>query len=126
VAVDPAGSYLIVQLNGTPKVRLLRLPLSGGPAEEIRIRGDVPLNYISIGARAVRTDGKILVGIAPEDSYFFEVAILDPATGQLTRVPVDYTGDKVIANWASDGRILALGLQFRGDLWRFRPTASSH
>jgi serine/threonine-protein kinase len=26
-------------------------------------------------------------------------------------------------DWASDGRILALGLQFRGDLWRLRPAA---
>ncbi len=126
VAVDPRGSYLIVQLNETPKVRLRRIPLSGGSAGEVRIQGDVPLSYINIGARAVRGDGKILVGIAPPDSYFFEVAILDPATGKLNRVPVDYSGDKVIANWASDGRILALGLQLRGDLWRFRPTIRGH
>ncbi len=126
VAVDPHGRCLIVQLNETPKVRLLRVPMSGGSAEEVHIQGDVPLNYINIGAKAVSGEGKILVGIAPRDSYFFQVAILDLATGELNRVPVDYTGDQVMANWASDGRILALGLQFRGDLWRFRPTTRGH
>jgi eukaryotic-like serine/threonine-protein kinase len=127
VAVDPNGKDLIVQLNETPWVRLVRVPLPDGPQKDIRIQGDTALNYIPIGGKAVREDGEILVGIAPKDSYFFGVAILDPTTGELTKVPVNYTGDKIMANWASDGRhVIAIGLELKGNLWRFHPLPRSN
>ncbi len=46
---------------------------------------------------------------------------LDPATGKLTRVPTNYTGDLFLSAWASDGRILAMGHPMRAHLCRFRP-----
>jgi hypothetical protein len=120
-AVDPNGQDLIVNLNEQAGVHLVRVPISGGPGHDIRVQNDPPIGPIPLGGNGVRKDGKILVGVAPRDSWFFTLAILDPATGKLTRVPVNYTGDLFPSAWGSDGRILATGALMRAQLWRFRP-----
>jgi serine/threonine protein kinase len=121
MAVDPNGKDLIVYLNEQEKVRLVRVPLSGGPQQEIQVRSGIPLSPFSLGPSAVNEYGKALVGIAPVDSWFFGVAILDLATGELKGVPLNYLGDIDIPGWASDGRILATADPMRAHLWRFRP-----
>ena len=121
VAVDPNGKDLIVNLNEKAGVRLVRVPISGGPGQDIRVQGDLPIDDVPLGGNGVRKDGKILVGVFPRDSWFFSLAILDPATGKLTRVPLNYTGDLYLSAWGSDGRILAMGRPMRAHLWRFRP-----
>jgi eukaryotic-like serine/threonine-protein kinase len=121
IAVDPNGRDLIVNLNEEEHVRLVRVPLSGGPQQEIRVRGDVPLIPNPVGPSAVNKDGKAVVGIAPLDSWFFRPAVLDLATGELRRIPLDYAGDIAIPGWGSDGRILATATPMRAHIWRFRP-----
>jgi hypothetical protein len=120
VAVDPNGKDLIVNLNERAAIRLLRVPISGGPGQDIRVQGDLLIGEVPLGGNGVRKDGKILVGVS-RDSWFFSLATLDPATGKLTRVPLNYTGDLYLSSWASDGRILAMGALMRARLWRFRP-----
>jgi Tol biopolymer transport system component len=121
VAVDPNGQDLIVNLNEKAGVRLVRVALSSAPGQDIRVQGELPIDPIPIGGNSVRKDGKILVGVAPRDSWFFGLAILDAATGKLTRVAVNYTGDIFHSAWANDGRILAMGGLMRARIWRFRP-----
>ena len=120
VAVDPNGKDLIVNLNERAAIRLVRVPISGGPGQDIPVQGDLLIGEVPLGGNGVRKDGKILVGVS-RDSWFFSLAILDPATGKLTRVPVNYTGDLYLSAWASDGRVLATGALMRARLWRFRP-----
>ena len=62
-----------------------------------------------------------LVGVQPKGSWFFSLAVLDPATGKLDAIPLGYVGDLMLSGWASDGRILAFGEPMRARLWRFRP-----
>jgi hypothetical protein len=121
VAVNPNGEDLVVNLNEKAGVRLVRVPLSGGPAQDIRVQSDIPIDPEPIGGNSVRKDGNILVGIVPKDSWFFNLAVLDPVSGTLTRVPSNYTGDLFFPGWASDGRILAMGQLMRARVWRFRP-----
>jgi eukaryotic-like serine/threonine-protein kinase len=121
MAVDPNGRDLIVNLNEQEHVRLLRVPLSGGPQQEIPVRSDVPLGPYPVGPSAVNTDGKAVVETAPLDSWFFRLAVLDLATGELRRIPFNYSGDIELTGWASDGRILATAIPMRAHIWRFRP-----
>jgi hypothetical protein len=121
VAVDPNGKDLIINLNEQEHVRLLRVPLSGGPQQEIRVRSDIPLDPYPVGPGAVSKDGKALVGVVPPDSWFFRLAILDLATGELKRVPLNYAGDIMSSGWARDGRILVTANPIRAHIWRFRP-----
>jgi eukaryotic-like serine/threonine-protein kinase len=121
VAVDPNGRYLIVNLNEQEHVRLERVPLLGGLSQPIQVRSDLPISPIPLGSSAINKDSKLLVSVAPSDSWFFGLAILDLATGKLTPVPLNYTGDIMTPGWANDRRILATGYPMRAHLWRFRP-----
>jgi eukaryotic-like serine/threonine-protein kinase len=122
VAVDPNGRYLIVNLNEQEHVRLERVPFGGSPAQIIQVRSDLPISPIALGSNAINKDGRLLVSVAPSDSWFFRLAILDLTTGKLTRVPLNYLGDIMTPGWASDGSILASAYPMRAHIWRFRPT----
>jgi hypothetical protein len=102
-------------------VRLARVPLSGGPAHDIPLQGDFQITYLPLGGNAVRKDGKILIGVQVAETWFLGLAIVDPATGKITRVPLNYKADVFTPGWASDGRILAFGEPTRARIWRFRP-----
>ena len=122
VVADPNGRDLIVKLNEQEHVRLERVPLSGGPAQPIQVRSNLPMAPYQLSPGALNKDGKLLVTVAPKDSWFYAAAILDLATGKLTQVPLNYTYDMDEAEWASDGSILATGSPLRAHIWRFRPT----
>jgi len=121
VAVDPNGRDLIVNLIGNTGMRLVRVPIPGGPEQDIHVQGDLPIDPVPLGGNGVHKDGRILVGVQPRDSWFFSLTILDPATGKLTRVPLNYIGDLWLSAWGGDGRILAMGEPMRAHVWRFRP-----
>jgi len=121
VVADPNGRELIVKLNETEHVRLERVPVSGGPAQPIPVRSNVLLAPYTLGGGALNKDGKLLVIVAPTDSWFFGVAILDLASGKLTPVPLNYPFDAAVAIWARDGSILATGSPIRAHIWRFQP-----
>jgi hypothetical protein len=121
VAVDPNGKDLYVERWGSGGKHLFRVPLSGGLGDGIRIPNDLPLSDLTISGTPIRQDGKILLGVQTRDSWFFSLAVLDPASAKLTRVPLNYTGDMLLSGWTKYGRILAFGEPMRSRIWRFRP-----
>jgi len=125
IAVDPNGRQLIAGLEEKGGTRLVRVPLSGGPGQEIHVQGDLPIAPYALGGNSVGKDGKLLIGVAPKDSWFFGAGVLDLANDKLTSIPLNYTGDIVVAGWTTDGQILAFGLPMRAHIWRFRPMYSS-
>ncbi len=124
VAADPTQPGLVVQLNDKTGVHLVRASLSGGPDVAIPIPGDVRLSPSPIAGNAVGKDGRIVVSVLAKDSVFSGPAILDPATGTLEKVPVQYEGDILPSSWAGDGSLLGMGVGLKSDLWRFRPIAA--
>ena len=124
VSADPTGASLVVQLNDRTGVHLVRAPLSGGPDVPIPIPADVRLSTSPIAGNAVGKDGRIVLTILARDGVFSGPAILDPATGSLTKVPVQYEGDILPSSWAADGSVLGMGVGLKSDLWRFQPIAS--
>jgi hypothetical protein len=120
VAVDPNDKDLFVDLFGKEGTRLFRVSLSGGPRQEIRTPADVSLSNLPLSGSAVRQDGKVLVGIET-GSWFYSLAVLDPESAKLTRVPLKYTGDILLPRWTKDSHVLAFGEPMRARLWRFRP-----
>jgi len=121
VAVDPNGKALIVNLVEKTGVRLVRVPLAGGPEQDVNVQRDLTIDPLNLGANGLRTDGKLLIGVTARDSWFFSAAVLDLASGKLTRVPLNYAGDILMFGWTSDGRILAFAEPMRAHIWRFRP-----
>jgi len=121
VAVDPNGKDLIVNMVEKAGVQLVRIPFSGGPAQDIQVQSDIPIDPMPLGGTGLRKDGKLLIGVTPKDSWFFSPAVLDVANGKLTRVPLNFSGDILLSGWTNDGRILAFGEPMRAHIWRFRP-----
>ncbi len=124
VAPDPNGKDLIVQLIEKEGIRLMRVPVSGGAGEPIPIQSALRLAPSPISPNAVGKDGRIALSIAPPDSWFFGVGILDPRSGKLERVPINFTGDFIAPGWLADGRILSSAWPLRGALWRFQKVAN--
>ena len=122
VAVDPNGHDLIVDLIGQGRVRLERIPLAGGPAQPIQLKSDLPLSPTALGSRAINRKGELLVSVAPKDSWFFGLAMVELSTGKITRIPLNYSGDTFYPAWASDGSILVTAETMNAHIWRFRPT----
>jgi hypothetical protein len=122
VIADPSGRSLVISTVESAKVRLFRFPLDGGAEREIATDGSVPLAPVSRGL--LNGDGRLLVVLAPLDSWFFVPGILDTNTGRITRLPTDQTSHTRDLSWTSDGRIVEVRESVRSTLWRFQPVGT--
>lgn len=122
VAVDPRGPTpsLIVQVNALDGVKLFRVPLDGGSELSILFTSSLRLAPVPISGSAVGPDGRIAVTVTSPDTMFRGVALLDPATAVLERLPVTFDGDLQSPAWGRDGTLLAVGVSIRSSLWRFQ------
>jgi hypothetical protein len=126
VAVDPRGPVpsLVVQVNGLDGVRLVRVPLDGGPEVSILYASNLRLAPIPISGLAVGPDGRIAVTVTSPDTMFRSIALLDPTTAVLEPVPVAFDGDLQYPAWGREGRLYAVGVKIRNSLWRFQAQAT--
>ncbi|MGD0873289.1 MAG: protein kinase [Bryobacteraceae bacterium] len=121
VAIDPAGRDLIVEMSASPIIRLIGVPLNGGPEQEIPRRGPLRPAFL-IGPNAIGPDGRIVMSLG-SSTWYWPPGVIDPLTGQITRIPVDYIDDVHVLGWTPDGKVMALGLGFRSKMWKFTPQA---
>ena len=124
VTPDPNGRDLIIKLNEPAAARLIRVPVEGGKevtipthSEGYRLLGA----SIPVSATAAARDGRILVTLTSTDSWFLQSGVLNPASGDLTRIPLDFTGDVSSSGWSRDGQVLALSEILRANIWSFQP-----
>jgi len=120
VAVFPSGEELLVQRNGAEGVGLFRVPVTGAYAVSLPLLGELRLAPAPISGRAVAPDGRIVVTVASRDAWRWRPALLDPSTGALQLVPVEFDGDVRSVGWAPDGALVGLGVGLHTELWRFR------
>jgi hypothetical protein len=120
VAVDPNGQFLVVQLQQAPVNRWVRVPLSGGPDQEVLSGGNfAPTNRLL--PSGVNREGRIVTPLASTSDYWSPG--ITGAGGQLRPIPQDpnrYLDFHAIA-WAPDGKVVALAYEYRGTLWKFQP-----
>jgi hypothetical protein len=124
LTVDSRQNELIVRLDEREGVRLVRMPLDGGPQRAIRIEDGVrPVSGgDDLGPTAVNKDGKILLQVAVGSSWFWPAGVLDPRTGKVDVLGIGYPADMPGPGWTRDGKkIVAVALSLRSSLWRFRP-----
>src|SRR5207244_7611357 len=55
VAVDPNGKGLIVNLVEKTGVRLVRVPLAGGPEQDVNVQRNLTIDPLNLGANGLRT-----------------------------------------------------------------------
>jgi eukaryotic-like serine/threonine-protein kinase len=120
VTVDPYRHELVVTLVESGGVRLVRVPLVGGPEHEIPVVGDNRVAPPPLSPNAVSPDGRILVRVAAE-FWYWPAGILNSQTGRLDVLSIGRPGDVTNIGWTPDGKIVALAGMSRSTLWRFRP-----
>jgi hypothetical protein len=112
-----------VQLNEKEGIRLSRVPVSGGTAQPIPFQSALLLTPVAIGPTAIAKDGRVVLSVTTPDSWFYGEGVLDPRSGKLDRIPMNFTGDLLAPGWLDDGRVLTSGWPLKATLWRFRPAA---
>ena len=120
VTLDPSGQYLYVKRAANGRVGMFRIPVAGGDAEELPMPPDYHVAYPGLSPAAVDARGRILVSVISKHGFYYETAILDPASKSFTIVPIAIDGDAAPAGWAPDGRILARGHRYLLSLWRYQ------
>ena len=119
--MDPASADLVVQINDRSGIRLVRWSSARGDERPIPFRGDLRLTASPIAGNALSADGRLVISVTGKDLPFTRPAILDVATGEVTRVPLQYEGDVLPSSWSRGGALLGVGSESKTDLWRFRP-----
>jgi len=116
VAVDATTQSLVIEVREPPNSRLVRIPLSGGPEQEIA--GPFHLGYF-IDAGSVR-NGKLVAPMGAP-TWYWPPGLFDLATGKSARIPLDYISDFHHMTWTPDGRIMAMTADWRASIWKFTP-----
>ncbi len=83
--------------------------------------GPLRLATAPLSGGAVGPDGRILVSVVSPETWLPVPAVLDPATGALTLIPVRAPGEILTASWGRGGTVLAMALGTNGEFWSFRP-----
>jgi hypothetical protein len=123
VVIDPAGKYLVVEVNAADRIRLIRVPLDGTPEREIPVRGPLSVSPEAINLSAVAPDGRILFTGASASLWHWQAAILDPRTGAVEILPGGEHADTE-ASWTHDGKIWIVGDDLESTMWRYRPAST--
>ena len=121
VAGDPTADEVVIQRNVASGVQLVRLALATGVETPIPVTGPLKLAPAVFAQGAVGPDRRILVAAISQGTWAPVPAVLDPATGSVTAVPVSYDGEIVATAWGRNGLVLGMGLGSRGEFWAFRP-----
>jgi len=116
IAVDAATQSLVIEVREPPNSRLVRVPLNGGPEQEIV--GPFHLGYY-IDARSIR-NGKLVAPMGAP-TWYWPPGIFDLATGKSARIPLDYVSDFHHMTWTPDGRIIGLTDDWKANIWKFTP-----
>jgi hypothetical protein len=125
VVVDPTGQHLYVKRSRNGAVTMFRLSLRGTDAEELPMPPGYQVGFPPLSPAAVDARGRVLVSVVSQSqSFYYKVAVLDPATKSFTLIPVAIEGDVAGAGWTPDGRILADGDRYLLTLWRYQRAAS--
>jgi hypothetical protein len=119
LAAHPNGKEIVTIRDDGANLNLYRIPVNGGADQRIPFDTDLHLNA-SLSPAAIRSDGRIAITVLRPDSWWDELAILDPATGKVDRLNVPYSGDAIAPAWTADGHMISSGLLIEGSLWRFR------
>jgi hypothetical protein len=81
---------------------------------------------VELSPTAVDARGRILLDTTSPSMWFYRAAVLDPAHGKLSVIPLSFRGDSMAPGWTSDGRIVSAGAGLTGSLWRYRQAHPSN
>jgi hypothetical protein len=124
VVVDSTGQHLYVKRSRKSAEAVFRLSVRGTDAEELPMPPGYQVGFPHISPAAVDAHGRILVTVLSQ-SFYYQAALLDPATKSFAVIPIAIEGDIAAPGWTSDGRVLADADRYLLTLWRYQRAASA-
>jgi hypothetical protein len=124
VALNPKTGEIVLQRNETGVVHFFRFDPVQNREQRIAIRSaDAPASGGPLNSGAVAPDGRIVLPVAPLETWAWGIGILDPLSSSIKRVPMSSpVGGLNSPAWTSDGRIVFAGVSWlQSSLWRFQP-----
>ena len=118
LTVEHDTGDLIVKLDESARIRLVRMKPTGGAVAEIPLRGELRLIQRALMPGAVRK-GKLVLGLASADSWFWHAATIDLETGEVTKLATVNPSDFHFATWRADGVPIGFGFGLNTSLWHF-------
>ena len=118
LTVEHDTGDLIVKLDESARIRLVRMKPTGGAVAEIPLRGELRLIQRALMPGSVR-QGKLVLGVASADSWFWHAATIDLETGGVTKLTTVNPSDFHFATWRSDGIPIGFGFGLNTSLWHF-------
>ena len=118
LTVEHDTGDLIVKLDESARIRLVRMKPTGGAVAEIPLRGELRLIQRALMPGSVR-QGKLVLGVASADSWFWHAATIDLETGAVTKLTTVNPSDFHFATWRSDGVPIGFGFGLNTSLWHF-------
>ena len=122
LTVERDTGDLIVKLDESARIRLVRMKPGGGAVAEIPVRGELRLIQRALMPGSVR-QGQLVLGVASADSWFWHVATIDLETGVVTKLTNVNPTDFHLATWRSDGVPIGFGYGLNTSLWHFTARA---
>jgi hypothetical protein len=119
VSADVNGRDLIVSLQDKDAIRLMRVPVGGGTPQRIPMTGDLRIPDTKLNPSIVGAGGMIAVTTASSDRWMLQAGLLDPRTGALRRIPLNFDGETQWPGWTRDGKLVSIGTVIGMSVWRF-------
>jgi hypothetical protein len=117
-SVDAGTGDLVVKLDEPTRFRLVRMKPADGSVEQIPLKGDLRLIARPLVPGAV-SQGRLVLGVASVDSWFWQAAVLDLATGVVTKLVANNPSDVHFVTWRADGVPIGFCYGLETSLWRF-------
>jgi DNA-binding beta-propeller fold protein YncE len=125
VAVDPRNGELVVQVRTSAGAHLLRLTPPNGKTRDLKQQGEYWVTpWATFSGGSIDSSGRILATVDSSRSWFDRPGVIDPGSGAITPVKLNYDGDVQSATWGPDGTIIAAGIGINAAVWRMRHSAA--
>jgi hypothetical protein len=118
--VEAKHGDVIAKLDEQKGSRLVRIPAAGGPPQAVPFTGEYSMLTNPLIPGSIRKN-QLLLPLSSVDSWDYHAGVLDLATGDVTRLPMNEAADVHLVAYAADGSALLLVLRIDSTLWKFEP-----
>jgi eukaryotic-like serine/threonine-protein kinase len=119
VSAGANGRDLIVSLEDKDAIRLARVSVNGGDLQPIALPADVRIPGTRLASSMAEPGGRLVLNTASPAEWAWRVSMIDPGTGKINSIRVNFDGEALTPLWTRDGNLVAMGASLGFKLWRF-------
>ena len=63
--------------------------------------------------------GALVLNTAPPAEWAWRISMIDPSTGKVNPIRLNFDGEALTPMWTRDGNLIAMGTSLGFNIWRF-------